>query len=113
MKLKKLNVEERKLFKSAEGSEWGKIVENRGAEDRSLKEGQRIEEDAIEKQRVIGSRFVYTKKDLEEGGWKAKARWIAQGFSDPDLMSLETYSPTLTGTGLCAFYKWSRRWNGS
>ncbi|OLP81104.1 Copia protein [Symbiodinium microadriaticum] len=45
--------------------------------------------------RVMPSRFVLTKKSQELGqGWKAKARWILLGHRDPDVLQLESFSPT-------------------
>ena len=45
--------------------------------------------------RLLESRFVYTSED----GWlesALKARWCIRGYLDPDLLDLETASPTLS-----------------
>ena len=51
--------------------------------------------------RFMTTRCTYTKKDdpTTEEGWKAKARWIIKGFTDPDLLELDTFSPTLSREG--------------
>ena len=51
----------------------------------------------------MGSRFVRTRKDfdmeeislLPEGAitWKAKSRWVVQGYTDPDADGMQSSSP--------------------
>ena len=49
--------------------------------------------------RILESRFVYTSDDGTPCG-TLKARWCIRGYLDPDLMNLETASPTLSSEGL-------------
>ena len=96
--MKHLEKWEWKLFRQARAKEW-KSVMDLGAIRILLEE----EQAAVRKDRVrqiIGSRFVRTKKTLDEeqvvdvleGGvkgqktikWKAKARWVIQGYQEQD-----------------------------
>lgn len=61
------------------------------------------------------SRCVLTKKALEGvttgRAWKAKARWVVLGYTDPDLADVRRSSPTASGDAvrlaffLCAQYQ--------
>ena len=52
--------------------------------------------------RIIGSRYVCTRK-VDENGSRLKARWCVQGHKDPDVLQLvssgRTRAPTVSQTG--------------
>ena len=53
-------------------------------------------------ERIMGSRFVRIRKDLDmeevnllpKGSisWKAKSRWVVQGYTDPDAIGMQSSS---------------------
>ena len=49
--------------------------------------------------RLLDSRFAYTSEE-ESGRGKLKARWCIRGYLDPDILELQTASPTLSSEGL-------------
>ena len=69
VKLKNETPENQKKFKEAEKSEWVKQLKNKAVRVLSLKESQEIEKDPVKRERILGSRNLYTWKALEDGGW--------------------------------------------
>ena len=91
---------QRAKFITAKISEWKKMLDSDALEIFGP-EKARVLRRRIPQGRVIKSRFVLTKGDMEEDGYsKAKARWCLKGFLDPDLLSLEKCSPTITKEGM-------------
>jgi hypothetical protein len=74
---------------------------------------KRVEAREAEKRGVVGSRFIYTHKDLGGGETKPKARLVAKGFQDPDKDTLTCAAPTAHKSSLrlalaiCAMMGWS------
>jgi hypothetical protein len=74
---------------------------------------ERVESTGNEK--TVGSRMLYTYKDLGGGKRKAKARLVAQGFQDPDKDSLTCAAPTAHKStfrlvlAICATEQWAPR----
>jgi len=81
-------------------AEWAKLIKANALEIFGPDKARTMRK-RIPQRRIIKSRFVLTTGDLEEDGYpKAKARWCLKGFLDPDLMSLEKCSPTMTKAGM-------------
>ena len=66
----------------------GATVVHRGAEAKKV-----IQE--VGHERILDSRYVYTSDDGTANG-KLKARWCIRGYLDPDVLDLNTSSPTLS-----------------
>ena len=98
---KHLQGELRRKFDEADLSEWRSIVEKDVV--RLLTEIEAARVYKIEPERVMGSRFVRTRKELDieeinmlpEGSisWKAKSRWVVQGYTEPDADGMQSSSP--------------------
>ena len=101
-RLQELEVARRKEWTKMETSQAVKV--HRGEEARKMI--YRVRTD-----RVLDSRYVYTTGDGLPTG-PLKARWCIRGYLDPDLMDLETASPTLSSeafavvTQLIASFRW-------
>ena len=87
-----LQGELRRKFDEADLFEWRSIIEKDVVRLLSATEAEQVYKTAPE--RIMGSRFVRTRKDLDmeeinmlpEGSiaWKAKSRWVVQGYTDAD-----------------------------
>ena len=94
---RRLNPEEKEMFRVAKAAEWSQWVNNDVVE--------LISRYGIDPKRIIASRWVLTWKSVPgethagPGGTKAKARLVIRGFRDPDLGQFSTASPTLSRQG--------------
>ena len=85
--------EKREFLKSME-VEWQTLLKNQAAEVLSLEETARAR--ARWPDRAMDTRWARTWKlyDSKPSGRRAKARLIIEGFTDPDLLAIESHSPT-------------------
>lgn len=105
---------------SAKTTEWNTLADKQAVRLLSVAESNRVRK--LQSHRIMGSRFVLTKKPLEdlvENGekadpenpqhWKVKARWCLQGHLDPDLPSKARdgllQSPTLSQMGRMVLFQ--------
>ena len=88
-------------LKNAKVKEWKKLVDSGAIVVHRGKAAARIREQ-IPKKRLLKSRFVVTEADEGTSPNTAdlKARWCIRGYLDPDVVSLDTSSPTLSAEGL-------------
>ena len=112
---------------AAKTLEWNTLSEKNAVRLLSVSESEWVKKHRAN--RIMGSRFVITKKaleDLVENGlsadplkpdhWKVKARWCLQGHLDPDLSSKAQagmlQSPTLSQMGRMVLFQMlaSHRW---
>ena len=79
--------------------EWQTLLMNQAAEVLSLEETAQAQ--ARWPDRAMDTRWARTWKpdDSKPSGRRAKARLIIKGFTDPDLLDIESHSPTLTRDG--------------
>ena len=101
VRMKDLDKEEKAEFLQAKEKEWKGMVQSGAVRVLSGEETERVLASKAEYERIMESRFLDTKKpdDSQKRGWKAKSRLIVKGFTDPDLLDLETYAPTLSREG--------------
>ena len=80
--------------------EWQTLLKNQAARVPSLEETSQAR--ARWPDRAMDTRWARTWKPDESkpSGRRAKARLIVKGFTDPDLLDVESHSPTLTREGL-------------
>ena len=94
--IRKLNESDQQEFEQAMKKELDSFMSN---------DAVRVCEAAgIPRERVLGMRWIYTWKQVEdpEGkpiGRKAKARLILKGFQDPDLLTVDRQAPTMSTLG--------------
>ena len=99
---RRLNSEEREMFRTAKRAEWSQWLSNDVVE--------LISRFGVDPRRIIESRWVLTWKSVPgevysgPGGTKAKARLVIRGFRDPDLGQYSTASPTLSRQGRHAVF---------
>jgi hypothetical protein len=99
---KNLTQEKRTELDLARAKEWKKMITSKAVIVHEGDEAQKIMHE-VGIDRLLESRFVYTSEDgsLETA---LKARWCIRGYLDPDLLDLETASPTLSNEGFhCSF----------
>ena len=79
--------------------EWQTLLKNQAAKVPSLEETAQAR--ARWPGRAMDTRWARTWKpdDSKPSGRRAKARLIISGFTDPDLLDIESHSPTLTREG--------------
>ena len=84
------------LFKKLHGQT---LLQNQAAKVLSLEETAQAQ--ARWPDRAMDTRWARTWKpdDSKPSGRRAKARLIIKGFTDPDLLDIESHSPTLTWKG--------------
>jgi hypothetical protein len=94
---KNLTQEKRTELDLARAKEWKKMITSKAVIVHEGDEAQKIMHE-VGIDRLLESRFVYTSEDgsLETA---LKARWCIRGYLDPDLLDLETASPTLSNEG--------------
>ena len=87
-------------WQQAMQSEYASILKNKTWELCVLPSGQS----------VVGSRWIYKKKTLPDGGTRYKARLVAQGFSQIKGINYEeTYSPVVRFTSLRLLFAYAAR----
>ena len=89
------------MWKVADGEEWSKVESSGAVKALEIEESQEVEKQLREAgsiQRILPSTMVRRWKPAELPGEPAtmKSRWCIRGDKDPDLLSLDRYSPTVT-----------------
>ena len=93
--------EEWPLWKVADGEEWTKVEASGAVKALEIEESHEIErqlKEAGNSNRILPSTMVRRWKPAELPGEPPtmKSRWSIRGDRDPDLLSLDRYSPTVT-----------------
>ncbi|CAE7907146.1 RE1, partial [Symbiodinium necroappetens] len=99
---------------AAKAKEWNKLVSSGAIVVHEGSEARRLKE-SVPRKRILKSRFVLTEADqgTSPQTQDIKARWCIRGYLDPDLLELDTSSPTLSMEGfsialqLMASHGWS------
>ena len=99
---------------AAKAKEWNKLVSSGAIVVHEGNEARRLKE-SVPRKRILKSRFVLTEADqgTSPQTQDIKARWCIRGYLDPDLLELDTSSPTLSMEGfsialqLMASHGWS------
>ena len=97
--MSQLSPAERREFLRSMEVEWQTLLKNQAAKVPSLEETAQAR--ARWPVRSMDTRWAGTWKpdDSKPCGRRAKARLIIKGFTDPDLLQIESLSPTLTREG--------------
>ncbi|OLQ14984.1 hypothetical protein AK812_SmicGene847 [Symbiodinium microadriaticum] len=94
--------EDREGWRETDLQEWNKVAGTGAIKVLSPQESAKVRklEKAGKSNRIIPSRMVRRMKPAEQPGEPAvrKSRWCIRGDKDPDLLSLERFSPTLCST---------------
>ena len=100
VKMNQLSPAEGHEFLKSVEIEWQTLLQNQAAKVLSLDETAQAQ--ARWPNRAMDTRFARTWKpdDSKPSGRGAKARLIIKGFTDPDLLDIESHSPTLTRRAL-------------
>ena len=87
---------ERREFLKSTDTEWQTLLQNQAAKVLSLEE--RAQTRKLCSDRAMDTRWARIwKPDDSKPSWRgAKARLIIKGFTDPDLLDIESQSPTFT-----------------
>ena len=93
--------EEWPMWKVADGEEWSKVASSGAVKALEVEESQEIERQLKESgsaDRILPSTMVRRWKPAELPGEPPtmKSRWCIRGDKDPDLLTLDRYSPTVT-----------------
>ena len=99
VKMNQLSPAERHEFLKSTEVEWQTLLQNQAAKVLSVEETAQAQ--ARWPDRAMDTRWARTWKpdDSKPSGRRAKARLIIKGFTDPDLLDIESHSPTLTREG--------------
>ena len=99
VKMNQLPPAERNEFLKSMEAAWQTLLQNQAAKVLSLEETTQAQ--ARRPDRAMDTRWAHTWKpdDSKPSGRRAKARLIINGFTDPDLLDIESHSPTLTREG--------------
>ena len=83
-------------------TEWQILLKNQAAKVLPSEETARVRERWPD--RAMDARWarIWQPDDNEASGSQAKSRLIMKGLTDPDLLDIESHSPTLTGEGVLA-----------
>ena len=92
VEMNQLSLAERHEFLKGMEVEWQTLVKNQAAEVLSLEETARWPDRAMDTR-------TWKPDDSTPSGRRAKARLSIKGFTDPDLLDIESHSPTLTQEG--------------
>ena len=97
--MNQLSPAERHEFLKSMEIEWQTLLKNQAAKVLSLEETAQAQ--ARWPDRAMDTSWPRTWKpdDSKPSGRRAKARLIIKGFTDPDLLDIESHSPTLTREG--------------
>ncbi|CAE7255667.1 RE1 [Symbiodinium sp. CCMP2592] len=98
---KELPDERKHGLRAAKVKEWKKHVSSGAIVVHTGKDAERLRA-KIPRSRFLKSRFVVTESDpgASPETCDLKARWCIRGYLDPDLLALDTSSPTLSAEGL-------------
>ena len=99
VKMNQLTPAERREFVKSMDIEWQTLLMNQAANLLSLEEMAQARERWPD--RALGTRWarIWRLDDSMPSGRRAKARLIIKGVTDPDLLDIESHSPTLTREG--------------
>ena len=97
--MNQLSPAERNEFLKSMEVERQTLLKNQAARVLSLEETTQAR--ARWPDRAMDTRWARTRKpdDSKPSGRRAKARLIVKGFTDPDLLDIESHSPTLSWEG--------------
>eukprot|EP00435_Cladocopium_sp_Y103_P063185 s737_g24.t1 len=106
---KRLSEERLHELDQAKAREWQKMLTSGAVKVHVGREAEQMLKESGKK--MLETRFVYTTADGKESG-ALKARWCVKGFLDPDILDLDTASPTLSAEGfsIAAQVITSMRW---
>ena len=110
VKMNLLSPAERHEFLNSMDVEWQTLLKNQAPKDLSLEETTQAQ--ARWRDRAVDTRWARTWKpdDSKPSGRRAKARLIIKGFTDPDLLDIESHSPTLTREGFMTVLQSVQPW---
>ena len=78
-------------------AELDKLLKYQAVEIIAPREADKVRSCHVQGKRILPSRFVITRKpDEKTGAMKTKCRWCIRGYLDPDLVELQTQSPTVS-----------------
>ena len=99
VKMNQLSPAERHEFLKSMEVEWQTLLQNQAAKVLSLEEAAQAQ--ARWSDRAMNTRCARTWKldDSKPSGRRAKVRLIIKGFTDPDLLDIESHSSSLTREG--------------
>ena len=99
VKMNQLSPAERNEFLKSMEVEWHTLLQNQAAKVLSLEETTQAQARWLD--RAMDTRWARTWKpdDSKPSGRHAKARLIVKRFTDPDLLDIESHSPTHTREG--------------
>ena len=95
---KQLSDQKLQELEEARVKEWQKMISSGSIKVHRGEEAVKRKHE-VGTDRILESRYVYTSDDGTSEG-KLKARWCIRGYLDPDIMNLDTASPTLSTEGL-------------
>ena len=97
--MNQLSLTERHEFLKSMEVEWQTLLQNQAA--KVLSQEETAQAQARWPDRAMDTRWARTWKpdDSKPSGRRAKARLIINGFTDPDLLDIESHFPTLTQEG--------------
>ncbi|CAE7762188.1 RE1, partial [Symbiodinium sp. CCMP2456] len=98
-----IKAEDRPGWRETDLQEWSKVVSTGAVRVLDVKESREVRaklEAEGKLERILPSRMVRRMKPAEQPGEPdvRKSRWCIRGDKDPDLLSLERFSPTLCST---------------
>ena len=99
VKMDQLSPAEKREFLKSMEVEWQTLLNNQAARVLSLEETAQAR--ARWPDRAMDTRWArtWTPDESKPSGRRAKARFIIEGFTDPDLLDIESHSPTLVREG--------------
>ena len=99
VKMNHLSPAERHEFLKSMEVEWQTLLQNQAAKVLSLEEAAQAQ--ARWSDRAMNTRCarIWKPDDSKPSGLRAKVRLITKGFTDPDLLDIESHSPSLTREG--------------
>ena len=90
---------ETRQFLKSMNAEWQTLLKNQAAKMLSLEGTTQARERWPDRQVDTRWARIWKPDDRMPPGRQAKARLIIKGFTDPDLLDIESHSPTLTREG--------------
>ena len=99
VKMNHLSLAEKREFLNSMQIEWQALLKSQSA--RVLSSEETVQARACWPDRAMDTRWVRTWKSDESmtSGRRAKARLVSTGFTDPDLLNIESHSSALTREG--------------
>ena len=103
VKMNQMSPAEKREFLRSMEVEWQTLLKNQAAKVLSLEETAQAR--ALWPDPAMDTRWACAWKpdDSKPSGRRRNARLIIKGFTDPDLLDIESHSPTLTREGFMTF----------